>query len=208
MCPAQSNAQDSSQAELASRRIRGVIFQRLDASARSGVKLLEYSIEQTAFERIFAVKSSHIVPAQEILLSDPEESSEDEEQGEEKTEDETTREKLVGVQQQVQLTSFAEVQDFAAFHELTLPGIERDGACCNSKVLRRSGEVVLLIPPLIATWHMTAEGTSKTIVSFSWAVLNCAGKVMAMMQPVWAQHCMLYACMPNKIRFPDSSKVG
>ena len=158
-CRVQTLGLSGSQEQLASRRIRGVIFRRLSAHARSGVKFVEYNIEQSAFQRIFIAGQEQ--GSKTVLVSD---SEEDEEQ-------------LVCLKEHTLLTSFQEVQDFAAFHDLTQPKIQDHGPCFNSKILQRSGEVAVLVPPLTATWHRTAEGISKTTVIFSWAVLNSAGKV-------------------------------
>ncbi len=171
----QMSAQPGGQEELASRRIRGIIFRCLGGDARSGIKLLECNIEQAALQRIFKAGEKHVQVGQEDLLSDPEEDTEEEDVYESEAEEARDRAQLVGLQEQVLLTSFADVQDFAAFHDLALP--DKEGPCLNSKVLRRSGEVAVLVPPLIATWHRTAEGVSKTVVCFGWAFLNAAGMV-------------------------------
>ena len=42
------------------------------------------------------------------------------------------------------------------FHELSGGGIAKDGPCRNSKILRNSGEVAILFPPLEAKWSIDA----------------------------------------------------
>ncbi|KAK9845045.1 hypothetical protein WJX74_010014 [Apatococcus lobatus] len=140
----------------------------LSGDPRSGVKFVEHNIEQAAFERIFIAGQEQ--SGQTVLVSD---SEEDEEQ----LNSEEDEEQPVCLEKQILLTSFQEVQDFAAFHDLTQPKIQQHGACRNSRVLKCSGEVAVLVPPLTAAWQSTVEGTSKTTVVFSWAVLNSAGMV-------------------------------
>ena len=159
LCGLHTSGLPGSQEHLASRHIRGVIFRRLSADARSGVKFVAYSLEQAAFERIFIAGQEQ--SDQTVLVSD---SEEDEEQ-------------LVCLKKRILLTSFQQVQDFAGFHDLEQPKIQQHGPCRNSKVLQRSGEVAVLVPPLTAAWHRTAEGISKATIVFSWAVMNSAGNV-------------------------------
>lgn len=97
---------------------------------------------------------------------------------------------LCSLNRQILCTRLMYVSATCRFDELQGSGIAKDGPCRNSKILRNSGEVAVLIPPLVARWSMDSCGCYKLVIRFCWAVLNSGGMVSASCLTYLACNCM------------------
>ena len=138
-------------------QLRATIFAHLNQVPRHNTSHKETHITEEAFDCIFAgTGAEELIKHRRRILDGDDEPA-------------LSRKRVV-------VRSFEGVARFASFHCVKTRKTDiMPGAYQAAKVLS-SGEVVVLIPPLQATWSITDQAGHKMSLRVSWALLNAGLK--------------------------------